>query len=37
MLELTVDNLLDAFQETIYEKIEHVQEALGITPEEPED
>lgn len=37
MLELTVDDLLDAFQEMIYEKIEHVQEELGITPEEPED
>jgi len=33
MLELTVDDLLDAFQETIYEKIERVRETLDLGEE----
>ena len=33
MLELTVDDLLDAFQETIYEKMGRVQETLDLGEE----
>lgn len=33
MLELTVDDLLDAFQETIYEKMGRVQETLDLEEE----
>lgn len=34
MLELTVDDLLDAFQELIYEKIERVRETLDLGEED---
>lgn len=34
MLELTVDDLLDAFQEMIYERIERVQETLDLVEED---
>lgn len=37
MLELTVDDLLDAFQEMIYEKIERVQETLDLGEEASDD
>jgi len=33
MLELTVDDLLDAFQETIYDKMGRVQETLDLGEE----
>lgn len=33
MLELTVDDLLDAFQEMIYEKMERVRETLDLGEE----
>lgn len=34
MLELTVDDLLDAFQETILEKMERVREILDLGEED---
>ncbi len=37
MLELTVDDLLDAFQETIYEKMGRVQETLDLEEELSDD
>ncbi len=37
MLELTVDDLLDAFRETIYEKMGRVQETLDLEEELSDD
>lgn len=37
MLELTVDDLLDAFQETIYENMGRVQETLDLEEELSDD